>query len=86
MGGHLHDGGLRLSLRDLTAKKPLFTSRATYDMPGERWYLTRMSSLSTPDGPTVTAGDRLRLTAVYDSTHAWQDVMGIMAGYMVEQP
>ena len=80
LGGHLHDGGLRLALTNRSSGRKVFTSRPTYGMAGERWYLTKMSTYSRAPGMKVARGDLLRLTAVYDSTHRWKDVMGIMVG------
>ncbi|MGH2729286.1 MAG: hypothetical protein ACRDJI_01615, partial [Actinomycetota bacterium] len=83
MGGHLHDGGLKLKLRNNTAGTNIFTSTAAYAKKKEPWYLTSMSTFSGVPGMGVSAGDELRLTAVYDSTHNWEDVMGIMVGMLV---
>lgn len=83
--GHLHDGGLRISLENLTTGDHLYTSKATYGVEDEPWYLTKMSSWSGLPGIKVAKGDRLRLTAVYDSTHSWEDVMGIMVGAFVPE-
>ena len=84
-GGHLHDGGLRLALKNLTTDAPVFTSHAIYGREREPWYLTKMTSYSGAGVP-VAAGDELRLTAVYDSTHRWRDAMGIMVGAFVPAP
>jgi len=82
-GGHLHDGGLRLSLDNLTTGKHIYTSRPTYGLEREPWFLTKMSAWSDRDGVRVRKGDKLRLTSVYDSTRSWDDVMGIMVGAFV---
>jgi hypothetical protein len=90
MGGHLHDGGKRLVLRNETTGSHIYTSKAIYGMRNEPWYLTQMTATSEPQGITVAAGDQLVLTSVYDSTHrlkrfprySWRDVMGIMVGYL----
>jgi hypothetical protein len=83
MGGHLHDGGLNLKLRNVSTGDLVFTSKASYGLKKEPWYLTSMSTFSGLPGKLVAAGDELRLTAVYDSTHTWKDVMGIMVGGLV---
>lgn len=67
-------------MKNATTGEHLFTSRARYDMRDEPWYLTKMSLFSELPGIAVEAGDELRLTAVYDSSRNWQDVMGIMLG------
>lgn len=85
MGGHLHDGGLRLALRNQTTGTRVFTSNARYGMHHEPWYLTRMTSLTSASGPTVRSGDRLLLRAVYDASRSWNDVMGIMVGALVPE-
>jgi hypothetical protein len=83
LGGHLHDGGLALELRNATTGDELFTSRPVYGRPDDPWGLTGMTTMSDPAGPTVDAGDRLRLTAAYDSARARPNVMGIMLGALV---
>lgn len=83
MGGHLHDGGLRLGLRNASDEQSIFTSRALYERPREPWYLTKMTSVVTAEGIAIDAGDRVTLAAVYDSTKRWEDVMGIMVGALV---
>ena len=86
MAGHLHDGGLRLVLRNVTTGDHLFTSEAIYGKRREPWYLTKMTSFSGLPGIEVAAGDVVKLTSVYDSTHRWRDVMGIMVGALVPAP
>ncbi len=81
--GHLHDGGIKISLRNSTSGEQVTTSRATYGLEGEPWYLTSMSSWADRDGISVEAGDRLVLESVYDSSRTWPDVMGIMVGAFV---
>jgi hypothetical protein len=80
LGGHLHDGGLKLRLDNLTTGEKLWVSRPTYGNASGGWDLRKMSSFSGTDGPRVEALDSLRLTAYYDSTHRWNNVMGIMVG------
>jgi hypothetical protein len=80
LGGHLHDGGLRLRLENMTRDEKVFTSRALYELKREPWYLTGMTSMTRDEGIAVGAGDVLRLSAIYDSTRSWRDVMGIMVG------
>lgn len=83
LGGHLHDGGLKISLRNVTAGTSLFTSHARYGMHHDPWYLTRMTAFTGSDGPSVAQGDRMLLKAVYDAHRNWRDVMGIMVGALV---
>ena len=86
LGGHLHDGGLRLVLRNLTTGTHMFTSDAIYGLEREPWYLTKMTAFSGVPGLPVSQGDELELVAVYDSTHRWRDAMGIMVGAFVPAP
>jgi hypothetical protein len=83
LGGHLHDGGLRIGLANRTTKSHIFTSRARYGLESEPWYLTRMTTWVSSDGASVAEGDVLSLRAVYDSRHDWDEVMGIMVGGFV---
>jgi hypothetical protein len=84
--GHLHDGGIKLVLRNDTTGAHLFTSRALYEKERDPWYLTGMTRFSAAPGISVDSGDVLRLTAVYDSSRRWDDVMGIMHGALVPAP
>jgi hypothetical protein len=86
LGGHLHDGGRRLKLFNRTTKEMVYVSRAKYTSknPADSgWDLRKMSVYSADPGIDVVAGDVLRLTAVYDHSRAWKDVMGIMIGALV---
>jgi hypothetical protein len=80
LGGHLHDGGLKLRLDNETSGEKVWVSRATYGKANGGWDLRQMSAYSGLPGPHVSAGDQLELTAYYDSTHRWRKVMGIMVG------
>ena len=81
--GHLHDGGIRLTLRNATQNEHIFTSRALYE-DDQRWFLTGMESWYDEQGVSIVEGDDLEVTAVYDDTHNWDDAMGIMLGAFVE--
>jgi hypothetical protein len=85
LAGHLHDGGIRLRLRNLTTGERVFTSRAIYRY---RWNLRAMTTYADAAGKPVAADDQLELTAVYDDDHSWKDVMGIMIGALApaDQP
>lgn len=85
MGGHLHDGGLRISVDNATTGRDVYTSRATYGLKGDPWYLTKMSAWSGAPGISVDKGDKLRLTSVYDASRSWDEVMGIMVGAFVPE-
>lgn len=86
LGGHLHDGGRRLKLENLTRKEMVYASRAKYrgsDPAKSGWDLRTMSVYSKAEGIPVAAGDKMRLTAVYDDARKWKGVMGIMIGALV---
>jgi hypothetical protein len=86
LAGHLHDGGIKLTLTDVASGDPVFVSRARYEKRKRPWYLTRMTSFAGIPGKPVDAGDALLLTAVYDSRKRWSNVMGIMLGMLVPAP
>lgn len=77
-GGHMHDGGIKLVVTNMTEGEVVYTSRAKYGHQEDPWHLTAMSSFRSTKGVRVSKGDLLRLTSVYDSTHTWKDVMAIM--------
>lgn len=85
LGGHLHDGGRKLRLDNSTMAQKLFVSRAGYSKT-QRWDLETMSSYSGLPGRRVDAGDMLKLTAYYNDSKNWADVMGIMMAYLVPDP
>jgi hypothetical protein len=84
MAGHLHDGGIKLSLENTTTGESVFTSTPTYRKG--TWDLRTMSSFSDAAGPSIAAGDVLELTAVYDDDRKWLGVMGIMVGALAIAP
>jgi plastocyanin len=86
-GGHLHGGGLRLELSDESCGTRLFTSEPTWGLPLVKPVIhepgpRHMTTLSSGDGIPVAAGDRLRLTAVYENNLPHTRVMGIMILYL----
>ncbi|HKP19347.1 MAG TPA: hypothetical protein VJT84_12780 [Gaiellaceae bacterium] len=90
-GGHLHGGGLRLELANATCKTHLFTSRPTWGLPLVQPAIhepgpKHMATFSTTNGIPVSAGDRLRLTAVYENSLPHTRVMGIMLLYVARGP
>jgi plastocyanin len=89
--GHMHGGGVRLDLTDRTCKTTLFTSEPTWGLPVVRPILhepgpKHMTTLTTARGIPVSAGDRLRLTAVYDNSLPHARVMGVMGAYLAPGP
>ncbi len=83
--GHMHDGGLRMIFRNVTRGERIFASRALYDDPRQDWYLIGTTNFSSAHGIHADEGDILEVTAVYDSTHSWRNVMGnLRASYVPE--
>jgi hypothetical protein len=90
-GGHLHGGGLRLDLSDDTCGTRLFRSEPTWGLPLVKPVVhepgpKHMTDVSTANGIPVSAGDRLRLTAVYDDSRPHTRVMGIMLVFLAPGP
>jgi plastocyanin len=90
-GGHLHGGGLRLDLSDDTCDTRLFRSEPTWGLPLVKPVVhepgpKHMTEVSTAIGIPVSAGDRLRLTAVYENSRPHTRVMGIMLVYLAAGP
>jgi hypothetical protein len=90
-GGHLHGGGLRLELSDQSCGTRLFTSEPTWGLPLVKPVIhepgpKHMTTLSSAEGIPVAAGDRLRLTAVYENSLPHTRVMGIMMFYLAPGP
>ncbi len=89
--GHLHGGGVRLDLTDRTCDTKLFTSEPTWGLPVVHPIIhepgpKHMTTLTTADGIPVSAGDHLRLTAVYDNSLPHTRVMGVMVVYLAPGP
>ena len=86
-GGHLHGGGIRLELRNVTCNADLFTSQPTWGGPVPLPILhepgpTHMSQFTSASGIPVAAGQTLRIRAVYDNGSPHTRVMGIMILYL----
>jgi Stress up-regulated Nod 19 len=79
-GGHLHDGGISLSIA--TTGNPPFgcTAVAHYDVPAPMAFPSSISPCVQHD--YVTAGTQYRLTARYDNSTPHAAVMGIMLSYL----
>ncbi len=67
VGGHLHDYGRRIVLVSLRTRDTLYDARADLDSLGRIRSLP-MGELWRHGGYHVAAGERFRLTAVYDNT------------------
>jgi plastocyanin len=82
-GAHLHGGGVRLELRNLTCGSTPFVSEPTWGGPVPTPILhepgpTHMSQFTSAEGIPVAAGQTLRLAAVYDNARPHTRAMGIM--------
>ena len=89
--GHLHGGGVRLDLTDRTCNTKLFTSEPTWGLPVVHPTIhepgpKHMTTLASANGIPVSAGDHLRLTAVYDNSLPHTRVMGVMVAYLAPGP
>lgn len=76
-GGHLHEGGVDIRLRNNTSDRNLCTGTAKYHPNG---HLASINPCLIHD--KVSAGDDLAVTARYDNSRPWDDVMGIMMTYV----
>lgn len=77
-GGHLHDGGIDITLRDTAPDSPTCTGTATYHENPRH-----LSSInSCPMHEKVIGGHSYRVTARYDNSQRWDDVMGIVLAYV----
>jgi hypothetical protein len=86
-GGHLHGGGVRLELRNQTCGTTPFVSVPTWGGPRPKPLLhepgpTKMSQFTSPRGVPISAGQMLRLAAVYDNDRPHARAMGIMILYL----
>jgi hypothetical protein len=77
-GGHLHDGGIDITLRNETKDEVECKSVASYHENPHHLAAINSCLLHNP----VSQGDRVSVTARYDNSQAWEDVMGIMLTYV----
>jgi hypothetical protein len=77
-GGHLHDGGIDITLKDDTTGLPFCVGKATYH--------ENPHHLATINGCVlhhkVTAGHDYTVSARYDNSQPYDDVMGIYLSYV----
>ncbi len=77
-GGHLHEGGIDITLRDATSNTTFCVGTATYH--------ENPRHLATINACTwhykINAGNSLSVTARYENSEPIQDVMGIMLTYV----
>jgi hypothetical protein len=92
--GHLHGGGRYQTVTNTSCgNRRLIRSQAYYAMPNHIFYRVRpilhepspvsMSRTVSREGIPVSAGDRLRLRAVYDNHLPHTRVMSILMAYLV---
>jgi hypothetical protein len=77
-GGHLHDGGIDITLRDETAKFTVCKGTATYHENPHHLATINACSLHH----RVRPGHDVSVTARYDNSRPYADVMGIMLTYV----
>jgi hypothetical protein len=77
-GGHLHDGGIDISMSDTAPGSPACTGTASYHENPR--HLASINPCFMHE--KVIAGHDYRVTARYDNSRPWQDVMGIMLTYV----
>ncbi len=75
-GNHLHAGGVDMTLREDTANAPTCRGVPKYHMG----HITSISPCIMHN--KVIAGHDYKLTARYDNSEPWQDVMGISLAYI----
>jgi hypothetical protein len=85
VGGHMHDYAKQITLENLTGKQTIATLQAKTDDKGHLQYMPVVTFYAT-GGQKLTAGDQLKITAIYDNTTGKllrQGAMGIVVGYFV---
>ncbi len=80
-GGHLHEGGIDISLKDATSGQTMCTGVAEYHT-GTPYHLATIPGC--PLNAQMTAGHSYRVTSRYDNSQPYADVMGIMLTYVWE--
>jgi hypothetical protein len=77
-GGHVHAGGIGLTLDNATTNQRICGSSAAYGSGAMAGHVTSMSTCSWDSLGALRSGDKLTLTSLYDSPEPQNDVMGIM--------
>lgn len=77
-GGHLHEGGIDISLKDRTTGTNFCTGTAIYHENPR--HLSKIDPCFLHN--KVVAGHDFAVTARYDNSEPWDDVMGIMLTYV----
>ncbi|GAA4441008.1 hypothetical protein ACFQV2_26755 [Actinokineospora soli] len=85
-GGHLHDGGETITLRNLTSGQEICQSRASYDLtPEYEGHIERMSRCLAPDLGSVDRGDSVEIHSVYHTHYADPHAMSIMIAFVAQE-
>lgn len=77
-GGHVHAGGVGLTLDNTSTHQRICASRAGYGDGAMAGMVTSMSTCSWDSLGALRTGDKLTMTSLYDTAEAQNDVMGIM--------
>jgi hypothetical protein len=77
-GGHLHEGGIDITLKDTAPGSPTCTGTATYHENPH--HLASINSC--PMHEKVIAGHSYSVTARYDNSKRYDNVMGIVLAYV----
>lgn len=77
-GGHVHAGGVGLTLDNASTKQRICSSRAGYGTMSLAGMVTSMSLCTWDSLGTVRRGEDLRITSLYDSPRELGSAMGIM--------
>jgi hypothetical protein len=84
-GGHVHDGGVYMTLSNTATGKRMCTSWAGYGTkPAFMGTIESMSRCLYDRIGTVKAGESLQIDTYYNSSRAADDVMGILIAYVYE--
>ena len=80
MLGHLHGHGVRIEATNESLRTSICNSVAT--LAADQHHVESMSTCSGDPLAVLQAGQTVRLHSIYNSSHAADDVMGIMLGYV----
>ncbi|GGS36425.1 hypothetical protein [Actinokineospora fastidiosa] len=84
-GGHLHDGGESITLRNLTTGEDICESRAAYELtPEYQGHIEQMSRCLEPDLGRIDKGDNVEIHSVYHTHYADPHAMSIMIAFVAE--
>ncbi len=95
--GHVHGGGRELRVSEPDCQnRTLIRSRPAWGLSSNPFYTVKpilhepgpiaMSALRSASGIPVAAGEKLRLSSIYDNTRLHTRVMGIMVVFLTPDP